>query len=1241
MSQLSLLVQAPGFARDHEAVARATAHVGDFHYLVPMDRVVTLCQEAFATRDAGLCRFLSAFFHAETRIGLAAFFALLVEPPDLRDGTLYSSEVATAILDFYVSIRSGSVAGSLASLRYTEGSAVGPRAARTIPGSCSSAAFSMRSVRSSQRHLASELVTKPLYAGLMHCQTVDVFGRGADPVVAPDLNVSQCLGSPTAPLEKPPRTDAEFINRYVKSSAHARYSDYMQVGERKQVVYPELAYLPIERIVPVIDRILQASSSDAGLSFLMQTRHLTLQADNAADLAPTSPFLADHKIGPFITELPLETLQLIEKDADFIDDKTFRTDLIRVIGREYARRELYEDAAVCYAKTRDINLLRELICGILEQMPEHPMNGNGSDDQLSRATLLLQLIQICFLLVSVLPVVLLDALTAMLEGHPWKTPFQRAFVASIREQVLSGQTTRRMSHAFLSDPANMRLDKVTLSGIQSKELRIAADKFLLLSSHLMLSLMQMQTGSAMPKRTDKHWDMANWDRFSRIAHGGLVYRNCDAGRCAEFYTPFYDSLVQGRLTAENDGYACGGALLAIAIMFAGTSTYSEVAPLALVDAALEVIMAPRGLIATFDEEGNVPASALVQGYEALIFGYSVAIGLSSLGSGDESLTAFLATILDLPGAKHPDAIYGVLLGLGLLHLGNSEFLRAFNLSGYCVDLFGAPLLSGHPANGVQNVFSTVTARVLDYFTSKHEKIRTGAALCLALTCYKLEREADRAVEFLLDFEPRALEAPKLADKFCEGIQEAGPLALGLAYAHTNSLEVATQLVSIATRSSVEKVSFYGILMTAFVFTSPRYANDLLSMAAKSHRIACRRGAALALGYLNAGSWDPDVVAELRTLMADQVEAVRAEAVIAQALVLQNCPSRELPEPIKIEPEPPLVDRQKRVLYEEDHSKTFVARVKAYNRLLQVPASLGERAREFRAFEMASATPSSSAPEGEEKAAPMYAQEIEALMDEGFSCQKYCAQFRADIVGGLTDAKYVEATSLGVRAQMLALGILNAGGMNCSFSLRTHIGLPDDFAFVGALLFAESHTWHPLAACLGLCFRPDVCITVLPAIQDDGEIVVEPWDTTLAIPAEYNHPYPEYTRERAAASIEKYLQSARLSLHAAESHVGTTTTDDDCFSFLAQAHLTATRHFLREADSANLRTVVEGAEAKSEAAAPPAQAMTTKPTETKMDTLQTPCRLLSCQLSHVVVPTDAEVVPVAAIRQGLVVMRSAQ
>lgn len=172
-----------------------------------------------------------------------------------------------------------------------------------------------------------------------------------------------------------------------------------------------------------------------------------------------------------------------------------------------------------------------------------------------------------------------------------------------------------------------------------------------------------------------------------------------------------------------------------------------------------------------------------------------------LGTSNEKLTTRLKSLLTSPAASHPDAIYGILFGLGLIHLGDPLFLKAFNFNEFYISKFGMGMTTSKTTITVTDeppkLYTDLAATVLEFLVSKHEKVRTGAAMCIALCCYCIDAQANQAIEFLLDFEPRIQTSHLTSNKLCDGIQKAGPIALGLAYAHTNSLEVATQLVSIA------------------------------------------------------------------------------------------------------------------------------------------------------------------------------------------------------------------------------------------------------------------------------------------------------------------------------------------------------------------------------------------------------------------------------------------------------------
>lgn len=82
-------------------------------------------------------------------------------------------------------------------------------------------------------------------------------------------------------------------------------------------------------------------------------------------------------------------------------------------------------------------------------------------------------------------------------------------------------------------------------------------------------------------------------------------------------------------------------------------------------------------------------------------------------------------------------------------------------------------------------------------------------------------------------------------------------------------------------------------------------------------------------------------------------------------------------------------------------------------------------------------------------------------------QQYVTQFRRDLV------RPDEQRLMTQRAQMLALGLLNAGGLNMSLRLKT------DLQVAAYSIYQNSVQWYPFMPVIGLCMDADfvACVQV--------------------------------------------------------------------------------------------------------------------------------------------------------------------
>ncbi|CAL6089455.1 26S_proteasome regulatory subunit [Hexamita inflata] len=530
--------------------------------------------------------------------------------------------------------------------------------------------------------------------------------------------------------------------------------------------------------------------------------------------------------------------------------------------------------------------------------------------------------------------------------------------------------------------------------------------------------------------------------------------------------------------------------------------------------------------------------------------------------------------------KRAPVIYGLALASGLITLGQSsdEINKLISQHfGEDVDQnFGILLGLGLSNFGQIKFFQDeICQQVIQRLASEKERERQAAALCLAMMCYGNESKAEEIIQLLLNY------AAQNQSQFSETAMHYAGVAIGLAYFQTDNVQQCQRLLLLANQLQRTQGAKLTIESLGMILKPTTQAFSLLQMCTRSFDSQVRAGACVALGQVFATSGNMKVVECLCKMMSDQDEQVRASAIIGQSFVLQSICGSEIPDAQKIEYTEPVGDRQKNTLYKCDYKDDAEwEMVKNQQKVLKTPSPLSER----------------------------YKENYSNKLAQRLTLNEYTTQFRRDLV------KEDEAHLLTQRAQMLSVGIMNAGGLNLSFKLQ------NDLHAAAHVLFLNSFTWFPLQSIIGLCFEPDFVSMVM---FENGELQkVEP---VLAVPNTLikKHGYSVLSKEVKQTELEQYVQKARLS----QQDLKDEKKSAQRFNFMRQVRDIAMEEFIRQANNVKLADVLAG------------QDKTTKEVEEDYEILQAPVRITEEMVGQVQMVTGGgyEVV-FGALKRGVVVVR---
>lgn len=195
----------------------------------------------------------------------------------------------------------------------------------------------------------------------------------------------------------------------------------------------------------------------------------------------------------------------------------------------------------------------------------------------------------------------------------------------------------------------------------------------MMHSLMAMSSMQYEHKESVAQKLEKY---PLFGLFSQI---GLFFRG------HQEISRTYQNLQENMGSA--DPYALGGSIFGLALQFVGMSN-SDSSVLA-------------NLIAISDEVANLPAEKR----PPVLHGLALAFGLMSLGQKTNEISEILFNNL----GNVCDCNYALILGIGLINFGNTDFLE-----------------------------TEMCASIMEYLCSEHLKEREAAGIALALLCFRQE-----------------------------------------------------------------------------------------------------------------------------------------------------------------------------------------------------------------------------------------------------------------------------------------------------------------------------------------------------------------------------------------------------------------------------------------------------------------------------------------------------------------------
>ncbi|OAG30464.1 26S proteasome regulatory subunit N2 [Nematocida displodere] len=401
--------------------------------------------------------------------------------------------------------------------------------------------------------------------------------------------------------------------------------------------------------------------------------------------------------------------------------------------------------------------------------------------------------------------------------------------------LLKGRFQSEMYQKFLTDKIQTSFALLTdLSKAQSSKLSM---------NHMALSfcnsIMNCRTANDTYLRKNLEWmrQAKNWSKFVVAASFGCIHSdNEDPFEVLRHYLP-QASTKDG----EKDDPESGGSLLALGLICLNTPTIADSFLSSFLDAELE---GRRSYI---------------------LHGACLALGLSRLGTGDESTVERFKNIL------------------------YSDTVIASEAAAYSIGLVGA----GHFDAGL-------ASEILTYARgTEHEKISRSVSVGVALTCIGAASSgASEGLSSLLE---------EMLGDMSPIVRYAGVLSLGSSYVGTGDLSIARRLLSVISTDTSEDVKKGAVFAVGLVLSSQREASHftggkaktselckILEPLAQSHSPYVRSGVALTLGMFLAGTGCVKALELIEVLMYDTFPWVRQHASIGAGFLLMQLNVRDDP-----------------------------------------------------------------------------------------------------------------------------------------------------------------------------------------------------------------------------------------------------------------------------------------------------------------------------------------------------------
>jgi len=506
----------------------------------------------------------------------------------------------------------------------------------------------------------------------------------------------------------------------------------------------------------------------------------------------------------------------LSASADVVLEKSFRMTVLDVIASELASGGWGKSGsyAMCLKYLDKAEEVGGMIDGLLKSDEEYLWG-----------------YQICFDLVDTGDQNFVRRVSKVLqedsfEGEELKERLAKAM------RILTGGFSSELSLSFLHKQSDS--DKLIMENLKKTLEERGGGRNAMLHNCAVMTHAYLNAGTTNDQflRDHLNWmrKASNWAKFSATASLGVVH----AGHTTEAMT-LLEPYLPPSPTEENNtvspggGYAEGGSLYALGLI--------------------------HGSHAGSSDEKRKEANDFLRNHlrlshanEVISHGAALSVGLTAFGTADGDVVNELKELLYTDSAVAGEAAG---IGIGLV------------LAGTGVGLSNTPV----------TVLDETVAELKNYAReTQHEKIIRGIALCLALTAYGQEENADAMIHDM-----RSDRDPIL--------RYGAQYAIALAYVGTGNHKAIKILLHTAVSDVSDDVRMASVIALAFVlYKTPERVPELVKLLLESFNPHVRYASCMAVGIAMAGSGNGAAISLLEPMLDDVTDFVRQGAILATAMV---------------------------------------------------------------------------------------------------------------------------------------------------------------------------------------------------------------------------------------------------------------------------------------------------------------------------------------------------------------------